>query len=191
MLVQIRQGSTTLKLSLVKAERAPEGMVKIPGGGLPVASSDVIPDYWMDKYEVTNKQFKQFLDAGGYRKPIYWKQPFIENGRTLSSDEAMSKFRDKTGRPGPSTWELGNYSEGQGDYPVTGVSWYEAAAYAEFAGKRLPTFFHWQRAIGTVLFGQWSRQRRISTESRRKPCRSSRTWARMARSACRGTCSPI
>jgi len=144
----IRQGSTTLKLSLVKAERAPEGMVKIPGGGLPVASSDVIPDYWMDKYEVTNKQFKQFLDAGGYRKPIYWKQPFIENGRTLSSDEAISKFRDKTGRPGPSTWELRNYSEGQGDYPVKGVSWYEAAAYAEYVGKSLPTIYHWRLAAG-------------------------------------------
>ena len=58
-------------------------------------------------------------------------------------------FRDKTGRPGPSTWELSNYAEGQADYPVTGVSWYEAAAYAEFVGKSLPTVYHWDEAAGT------------------------------------------
>jgi dienelactone hydrolase len=58
----------------------------------------------------------------------------------------MSRFRDKAGRPGPTTWELGNYPEGQGDYPVTGVSWYEAAAYAEFTGKSLPTAQQWQNA---------------------------------------------
>ncbi len=49
----------------------------------------------------------------------------------------------RTGRPGPSTWEAGDYPEGQDDYPVSGVSWYEAAAYAEFAGKALPTVDHW------------------------------------------------
>ena len=58
----------------------------------------------------------------------------------------MNEFKDKTGRPGPSTWEVGNYPEGQSDFPVAGVSWYEAAAYAEFAGKSLPTIFHWNRA---------------------------------------------
>jgi eukaryotic-like serine/threonine-protein kinase len=53
-------------------------------------------------------------------------------------------------RPGPSTWELGEYPEGQDDYPVTGVSWYEAAAYAEFAGRSLPTVYHWLGAAGGV-----------------------------------------
>ena len=86
----------------------------------------------MDRYEVTNIQFKKFVDAGGYRKSEYWKQPFVDNGKILSWEKAMSRFLDKAGRPGPTTWELGNYPEGQGDYPVTGVSWYEAAAYAEF-----------------------------------------------------------
>src|SRR5215470_2565155 len=105
-----------------------------------------IPDYWMDRYEVTNKEFKQFVDAGGYRKAEFWRQPFVENGRTLFWEEAMSKFRDKTGRQAPSTWELGNYPEGQGEYPVTGVSWYEAVAYADFAGKSLPTIHQWQNA---------------------------------------------
>ena len=48
--------------------------------------------------------------------------------------------------PAPSTWDLGNYPSGQDDYPVSGVSWYEAAAYAEFVGKSLPTVFHWYQA---------------------------------------------
>ena len=55
----------------------------------------------------------------------------------------MPQFRDSTGRPGPSTWELGTYPDGQDDWPVSGVSWYEAAAYAAFAGKTLPTVYHW------------------------------------------------
>ena len=145
--------STTLNLSLVGTGSIPNGMVKIPGGSVTLESPRLehspeiqIPDYWMDRYEVTNSQFKQFVDAGGYQKPEYWKQPFVESGRALSWEEAMPKFRDKTGRPGPSTWELGNCTEGQGDYPVTGVSWYEAAAFAEYAGKSLPTVYHWHNA---------------------------------------------
>jgi formylglycine-generating enzyme required for sulfatase activity/predicted Ser/Thr protein kinase/dienelactone hydrolase len=147
-------GGTTLNLSLAANGSIPEGMVRIPGGNVALevpslehAVSEVqIPDYWMDRYEVTNKLFKQFVDAGGYRKAEFWKQPFVENGRTLSWEEAISKFRDKTGRQAPATWELGNYPEGQAEYPVTGVSWYEAAAYAEFARKSLPTVHQWQNA---------------------------------------------
>ena len=146
---------TTLNLSLAAPGTIPAGMVHIPGQekmeleipGIEKAVSIVdLPDYWMDRFEVTNKKFKEFVDAGGYRKSEYWKQPFVENGRALSWEEAMSRFRDKEGRPGPATWELGNYPEGQGDYPVTGVSWYEAAAYAEFAEKSLPTTHQWQQA---------------------------------------------
>ena len=55
----------------------------------------------------------------------------------------MAVFRDTTGRPGPSTWEGGTFPAGNDDLPVSGVSWYEAAAYAEFAGKSLPTISHW------------------------------------------------
>src|SRR5947207_13195265 len=58
----------------------------------------------------------------------------------------MKLFVDRTGRQAPATWEAGDFPEGQGDYPVTGVSWYEAAAYAEFTGKSLPTAHQWQNA---------------------------------------------
>jgi cephalosporin-C deacetylase-like acetyl esterase len=63
----------------------------------------------------------------------------------------MALFRDATGRPGPKDWVAGEYPKGHDDYPVTGISWYEAAAYAEFAGKSLPTIYHWNRAAGPFL----------------------------------------
>jgi serine/threonine protein kinase len=74
--------------------------------------------------------------------------PFVSRGRTLTWEAAVASFRDTTGRPGPATWELGNFPDGQDDWPVNGVSWYEAAAYAVFAGKLLPTIYHWYRASG-------------------------------------------
>ena len=112
-----------------------------------MAAAD-IPAFWIDRYEVTNRQFKEFVDRGGYRNREYWKQTFLKDGRTLSWEQAMAEFRDATGKPGPATWELGTYPEGRADYPVGGVSWYEAAAYAEFAGKSLPTVYHWYLAAG-------------------------------------------
>jgi len=143
-------------VELPKDSNVPPGMVFVKGGdfdlqipGLDHLPPVHIPDYFMDKYEVTNRQFKQFVDAGGYGKQEFWKAPFLLSGRTLSWKEAMERFRDKTGRLGPATWMLGDYPEGQADYPVSGVSWYEAAAYAEFVGKSLPTIYHWNHAAGT------------------------------------------
>ena len=132
------------------AASVPPGMVHVPARTFQLRSVAPVdlPDYWLDKYEVTNRRFKEFVDRGGYEKREYWKQPFVKDDRTLSWEEAMSEFRDATGRPGPATWSLGTYPENQEDYPVGGVSWYEAAAYAEFAEKRLPTVYHWYNAAG-------------------------------------------
>ena len=63
----------------------------------------------------------------------------------------MAALKDATGRPGPATWEFGAFPAGRDDYPVSGVSWYEAAAYCEFVGKTLPTVHHWRRAAGIGL----------------------------------------
>jgi eukaryotic-like serine/threonine-protein kinase len=134
---------------LTAAGTAPADMVLVPKGTVDLDTGSVdLPDFWIDTYEVTNRQFKQFIDAGGYRRRDYWKEPFIKDGQHLTWAAAMNEFRDQTGRPGPSTWNVGGYPEGQGDYPVSGVSWYEAAAYAEFAHKQLPTIYHWYRASG-------------------------------------------
>ena len=123
----------------------PEGMVRIPAS---VTDLGKLKDFYVDKFEVTNKQYKEFMNNGGYRNREYWKHEFIRDGRSLTWEEAMAQFVDQTGRPGPPGWQAGEYPEGQENYPVSGVSWYEAAAYAEYAGKKLPTAVHWDVARG-------------------------------------------
>src|SRR5512143_1040899 len=145
-----------LSCRLRTAGSAPAGMVPVEGGSteLAIPGLDHLPpvpleDYWIDAHEVTNEEYRKFVDAGAYEKPDFWKHPFVAKGRTLSRAEAMAAFRDATGRPGPATWELGTFPKGQEKHPVAGVSWYEAAAYAEFAGQNLPTIYHWNRAAQT------------------------------------------
>jgi len=128
----------------------PAGMVLVPGAEslhatiVGIAPVDAPREaFFIDRFEVTNRQYKDFVDQGGYEKRGYWKVPFSKNGRSLSWEEAVGEFRDATGRPGPATWESGTFPAGKDDFPVSGVSWYEAAAYAEFAGKSLPTISHW------------------------------------------------
>jgi serine/threonine protein kinase/formylglycine-generating enzyme required for sulfatase activity len=147
-------GMRPLTYRLDPAASVPAGMVHIPGGSFELRSVAAVKlaDFWLDKFEVTNQQFKQFVDHGGYQKQAYWKEAFVRDGHRLSWQEAMNGFRDRTGRPGPSTWKLGTYAEGHEDFPVNGVSWYEAAAYAEFAGKSLPTIYHWYKAAGIDIF---------------------------------------
>ncbi|MBK9967906.1 MAG: protein kinase [Holophagales bacterium] len=141
-------------LPLVPERDARLGMVFVPAG--PSTHADAppvdLPAYWLDRYELTNREFDTFVRAGGYRRPELWKHPFVVAGKTVPFEEAMAFFRDRTGRPGPSTWELGSFPEGQASFPVSGVSWHEAAAWAEFAGKSLPTLHHWFRAADLGLF---------------------------------------
>lgn len=132
-------------VKLTPAQETPPGMVRVLGTGRPEQPVP-LDDFWLDRYETTNAEYKKFVDAGGYRDPKYWKQPFVEGGRTLSWEQAIARFLDSTGRPGPAGWELGSFPAGAADLPVTGVSWFEAAAYAEFAGKELPTVHHWRQA---------------------------------------------
>lgn len=131
-------------------------MVWIPGGrsraflvGSDAATPLTLGDFRLERFEVSNTRYKAFVDAGGYTNRSYWEHAFVgESGRTLSFEEATARFVDRTGRPGPSTWEGGTYPAGQAEHPVAGVSWYEAAAFAKFEGKSLPTTYHWARAAG-------------------------------------------
>ncbi len=102
-------------------------MVFVPGG---VFEGVRLTDYWIDQYEVANRDFKSVVDLGGYD----------------------DRFRDRTGRPGPATWQLGTYPSGEDDYPVTGVTWFEAVGYCRSVGKSLPTFYHWRKALGATFF---------------------------------------
>ena len=141
-----RQGKT---YRLDPVGSLPEGMVRVQGDKFDVFLPGLehltieLPDFLIDDTEVTNLQYKRFVDAGGYSNPEYWEHQFVQDGRELSFEEAMDLFKDRTGRPGPSTWEVGMHLDDMATHPVGGVSWYEAAAYARFAGKQLPTLFHW------------------------------------------------
>ncbi len=142
-------------ITLDRAGALPPEMVRIEGGelGVQYPGFEQIPpvrlgDYLMDRLEVTNRDYKRFVDSGGYRRREFWDRPFVKGGRELPWEQAMRLMTDRTGRPGPSTWEAGDYPRDQADYPVGGVSWYEAAAYARFAGKALPSVVHWNHAAG-------------------------------------------
>ena len=151
----------SLQIKLDKVNTLPAGMTRIQGRStlakltwldylaLPTLN---LSDFLFDRYEVTNRQYQAFVDANAYEKPQYWTHPFMQNGVEIPWDAAMRLFVDQTGQPGPATWTNGRFPEGQADYPVGGVSWYEAAAYAEFAGKCLPTVYHWNLAAGDLSY---------------------------------------
>ena len=152
------EGFDTLRiegvLALPRPGEVPAGMVLIETpvkgakfgleslGIFALAAEGRVGSFFVDTREVTNREFKRFVDARGYERREYWTEPFERDGKTLTWDEAVSSFRDASGQPGPAGWQVGSYAQGTDDYPVTGVSWYEAAAYAAFAGKRLPSIYH-------------------------------------------------
>ena len=124
----------TLAACAPKGE-APEGMVRIPGGVLTMGSEGLYQDempvhqvkvnsFYMDEKPVTNAQYKAFCDATGRRYP---------------------------GNP---RWEgVPDYFLSYPDHPVVFVSWGDAKAYAEWAGKRLPTEEEWEWAARGGLKG--------------------------------------
>jgi formylglycine-generating enzyme required for sulfatase activity/dienelactone hydrolase len=132
----------------------PPDMVFVPGGdyavritGFNSATPVHLDPFLIDRYEVTNAQYKEFVDGGGYETEEYWAGlDFVDEDGALSWDEARARMVDATGRAGPAVWEFGDYPEGEGAYPVNGVSWYEAVAYTRFRDKSLPTIYHWSRA---------------------------------------------
>jgi hypothetical protein len=135
----------------------PPGMVPVLAAsgnesyGLFVPGLEQVPnlplgEFLMADAEVTNREYADFVEAGGYSDPTCWQHPFVENGIELSFAEAMARFTDATGRSGPATWDAGAYPPEAEDLPVGGVSWYEAAAFACFRGLSLPTVYHWYAA---------------------------------------------
>ncbi|GLC27780.1 bifunctional serine/threonine-protein kinase/formylglycine-generating enzyme family protein [Roseisolibacter agri] len=133
-------------------ETLPPDMVRVPRQQV-VVGGDVLEvrDFLLGRYEVTNAEYRRFVQAGGYARPELW-DPVVVRGRPVTWEAARRRFVDRTGRPGPSTWEAGDFPDGRDAYPVSGVSWYEAAAYARFVGRELPTAHHWQAALANSMF---------------------------------------
>ncbi len=137
----------------------PEEMVEIPAGqmwveitGLEFLDPIDTDPYLMDRFEVSNRDYAEFVDAGGYTDPRYWSDgiELARPGRPWQ--DLVAAFVDATGRPGPSTWEVGSFPEGVEALPVSGISWYEASAYCAFRGKSLPTLHHWSNAAQPYYF---------------------------------------
>ena len=142
-----------LTIRLPAEAELPDGMVLVPATRLdiPRVSTNAVdlPAFYIDRLETTNQEYQAFVEAGGYREAEFWQDlPFD----TAQGDwrTQVGRFVDSTGRPGPSTWEAGRYPDGTAEDPVGGLSWFEAAAYARFRDKQLPTAYHWYRAANSM-----------------------------------------
>ena len=155
---EVREPSVITQ-KLIEADRVPPRMVFIPSSvyrlvswGKPTEASIRLGDYLIDKYEVTNREYKEFINAGGYTKKQYWQHPFSKDGREVAWEEALRELKDRTGMQGPRSWAGQSFPEGKAEHPVTDITWHEAAAYAAWRGKRLPTIFEWEKAARDGLF---------------------------------------
>lgn len=118
-----------------------KGMIRIPAGEF-TRGSEHSPDeqplhtikvsaFLIDRAPVTNKDFRAFIEAGGYQNPVYW----TPRGWEYIQDNQFTE---------PNYWRDPIWNPDE--VPVTGVSWWEALAYARFVGKTLPTEAQWEYA---------------------------------------------
>lgn len=134
------------KLPGSPAENSPlSGLVRVPAGSYPLGD-DLHPaerpahryhseGFAIARLPVTNADYARFMAAGGYDNPDWW----LPEGWNLIQTESLSA---------PAFWLKRGYACGPDypDYPVIGVSWYEAVAYASWAGRRLPSEAEWEAA---------------------------------------------
>jgi len=142
--------------------RFPENTIEIPRGHKPFLGITLrrmwlqgldfeninIKAFSISENEVSNKDFQEFVDAGGYENRIYWDFPFQVGNKTYDFNSSIKMFTDRYGRPGPSNWAYGQFPQGLDNHPVTGVSWFEARAYAKFLNLSLPNVYQWLLASG-------------------------------------------
>ncbi len=143
--VEIIQGKETVKLPSHGALLAklfilvPGDMVLIPKGrflyGDKKEEKEIDYDYYIDVFPVTNGQFREFVDAGGYTDKEILDTYWSKEGREWRQNNSITS---------PIYWDEPKWN--QSDHPVVGVSYYEAEAYAKWAGKRLPTEQEWEKA---------------------------------------------
>ncbi|RME29436.1 MAG: hypothetical protein D6800_02685, partial [Candidatus Zixiibacteriota bacterium] len=121
-----------------------ENMALVPSGEVVPACGAhadtegvLVPALYIDRYAVTNEQFAAFVADGGYNNTDLWPE---------EAWAYLPQFVDQFGYPAPRYWQRGLPPADRLDHPVTGICWYEAKAYALWAGKRLPTSVEWERA---------------------------------------------
>lgn len=87
--------------------------------------------YFIDKYPVTNAEYRKFIESNGYNQIALWSDAgwqYISQSNPLQNGDA------------------GSILNGESDCPAVNISWYEAEAFARWAGKRLPTEAEWEKA---------------------------------------------
>jgi iron(II)-dependent oxidoreductase len=148
---QLIQNLSPEQLARTRAALA-DGMCLVPEGQVVLRHTFGEPDadkehaegpilrleaYYLDRYPVTNAQYYAFVASGGYEQMQIWDSEIWA---------ALLDFVDASGHPGPRGWKNGRFARGEDSHPVTGVSWYEAVAYARWIGKRLPSDAEWVKA---------------------------------------------
>jgi iron(II)-dependent oxidoreductase len=119
----------------------PEGTVTLPTTlssepGSPEVDVDV-ESFFLSVTAVTNVEFQRFVDAGAYDDLDLWPEELWPH---------LIELHDLTGAAGPRFWMNGRHNQRLAQHPVVGISWFEAKAYAQWVGLRLPTESEWQMA---------------------------------------------
>ena len=212
--------------ALARRCEVPAGMVRIdppaksltfdfaPVGLFDFAADGRLDSFFVDLHEVTNREYKEFVDAKGYEQRKFWTEPFERDGNTLTWDEATAVFRDGTGRPGPAGWQVSTYrgghggSSGDGRELVRGVGLrgLRGQAFAlrlplrlrerQIRRRRLPAVFELRRQAGasreiprqSELLGTVGRRRQRS-ESGAAPSEAASGSLSAGRPTARATCS--
>jgi hypothetical protein len=136
--------SATVALMLPTLEEVRSGFFPVSAG--PSPDGTLVDAFLIARTEVTNDEYSRFVDAGGYRDASLWPEEMTFGGRIVNRDAALAQMVDRTGLPGPRGWSSGQPPPEKSNHPVTGVSWYEARAYAAWMGAELPTLAEWYRA---------------------------------------------
>mgnify|MGYP001284559626 CR=1 FL=1 len=102
-----------------------------------------VEPFAVSKYEVSNSEFKEFIENGGYENENFWDFPVTIGEKLYTYKNSIKKFTGKFGKFGPGNWSYGQYPNGEGDQPVSHISWFEARAYAKFKNLKLPNVYEW------------------------------------------------
>jgi ergothioneine biosynthesis protein EgtB len=103
-------------------------------------------DFMIDRYPVTNGAYLEFIEAGGYNEFRYWLSDGWDVIRKNGWQAPLYWEQDGSGEWGRTDFRGRKAIRDLRDEPVTHISYYEAWAYARWAGKRLPTEAEWEKA---------------------------------------------